>query len=208
MNLQTILEKSLTLLNERGYHNTDIDRLLENLQIRPSDFYRDIRDFDDLIVRIFYSLCNEADAASAEIDQSSRSLEILFSSINSSYHIQVKYHFLFTDLGRIIQRHERVKDRYFELISLRKAQLIQLFQRLNEEKIFKKENFTGSYENLANQMTMLSDYWPSHNQIIFGDETFHYQYYSKLVFSMVLPFLTDSGLELYKKILGYDKNPK
>lgn len=208
MNLQSIIEKSLTLLNDRGYHNTDIDRLLENLQVRPSDFYRDIRDFDDLIVRIFYSLCNEADAASAEIDQSSPSLEILFSSIISSYHIQVKYHFLFTDLGRIIQRHERVKDRYFELISLRKAQLIQLFQRLNEEKIFKKENFTGSYENLANQMTMISDYWPSHNQIIFGDETFHYQYYSKLVFSMVLPFLTDSGLELYKKILGYDKNPK
>lgn len=205
MNLQAIIEKSLVILNDRGYHDTDIDLLLEKLQVRPSDFYSDIRDFDDLIVRIFYSLCNESDAASAAIDQSSPSLEILYSSIIESYRLQVKYHFLFEDLGRIIQRHERVKDRYFELISLRKAQLIHLFQKLKDERIFKNENFTGSYENLANQMTMLSDYWPSHNQIIFGQETFHYQYYSKLVFSMVLPFLTDGGLTLYKKILGYDR---
>lgn len=205
MNLQAIIEKSLVILNDHGYHDTDIDLLLEKLQVRPSDFYSDIRDFDDLIVRIFYSLCNESDAASAAIDQSSPSLEILYSSIIESYRLQVKYHFLFEDLGRIIQRHERVKDRYFELISLRKAQLIHLFQKLKDERIFKNENFTGSYENLANQMTMLSDYWPSHNQIIFGQETFHYQYYSKLVFSMVLPFLTDGGLTLYKKILGYDR---
>ncbi|WP_375584000.1 TetR/AcrR family transcriptional regulator [Cyclobacterium xiamenense] len=205
MNLPAIIEKSLPVLNEQGYHGTDLDRLIDRLQIRPSDLYRDVRDFDDLIVRIFYRLCNESDAAAAEIDQTGGSLEKLYSSTLASYRIQVKYRFFFMDLGTIINRHEAIKDRYFELISLRKAQLIHLFHKMSQENIFKNENFPGSFENLANQMTMLSDYWPIHNQVIFGQDSFHYQYYSKLVFSMVLPFLTDQGLTQYKKILGYER---
>ncbi|SEJ54717.1 transcriptional repressor [Cyclobacterium xiamenense] len=205
MDLPAIIEKSLPVLNEKGYQGTDMDRLIDQLQIRPSDLYRDVRDFDDLIVRIFYRLCNESDAAAAEIDQNGSSLEKLYTSTLASYRIQEKYRFFFLDLGTIINRHEAVKDRYFELISLRKTQLIHLFHKMSQENVFEKENFTGSFENLANQMTMLSDYWPIHNLVIFGQDSFHHQYYSKLVFSMVLPFLTDEGLRQYKKILGYER---
>lgn len=205
MDLQTLIDKSLIVFNEHGYHHTDMDLLMERLQIRPSDFKKEFTDFEDLITKIFYSLCTESDAASAEIDKTSTSLELLYSSISTSFQIQFKYRFFFIDLGSIINNHEPIKDRYFELISLRKAQLIHLFTLLHQEKVFVGENFTGSYENLANQMIMLSDYWPTHNQIIFGKEIFHYQYYSKLVFAMVLPFLTKQGLKSYKKILGYDK---
>ncbi|WP_439483583.1 TetR/AcrR family transcriptional regulator [Cyclobacterium plantarum] len=208
MDFQTLIDKSLTVFNEHGYHRTDMELLMEQLQIRPSDFKREFTDFEDLITKIFYSLCSESDAATAEIDKNSTSLELLYASTISSYRIQVKYRFFFMDLGAIINNHEPVKDRYFELISLRKAQLIHLFTLLHQENIFVEENFTGSYENLANQMTMLSDYWPTHNQIIFGKEIFHFQYYSKLVFSMVLPFLTKEGLKSYKKILGYDKSDR
>ncbi|SHM52730.1 transcriptional regulator, TetR family [Cyclobacterium lianum] len=205
MDLQTLIEKSLTVFNEYGYHRTDMELLMDQLQIRPSDVKSEFTDFEDLIIKIFYSLCAESDAATAEIDKSSTSLELLYSSTLASYKIQFKYRFFFMDLGAIINQHEAVKDRYFELISLRKTQLIHLFNLLFQEGVFENEKFPGSFENLANQMTMLSDYWPTHNQIIFGKEIFHYQYYSKLVFSMVLPFLTEAGLNEYKRILGYDK---
>ena len=208
MKLSDIIDKSLIILNQYGYHNTDLDLLTEKLQIRPSDFNRDFSDFDDLIVKAFYQLCSESDKVSENIDTSSTSLQELFVAMQNSFEVQVKYRFIFQNLASIMDRHEKIEDRYFELISLRKTQLIHIFSLLKQEGIFNHEPIPGSFENLANQMIMLSDYWPSHNHIIFGDGSYHYQYYSKLVFSMVLPYLTENGMVLYKKILGYDKNPE
>ncbi len=207
MKLSDIIDKSLTILNQYGYHDTNLDLLTEKLQIRPSDFNRDFTDFDDLVVKAFYQLCSESDKVSENIDMSSTSLQKLFVATQNSFEVQVKYRFIFLNLASIMDRHEIIKDRYFELISLRKAQLIHIFSLLKQEGMFSGERIPGSFENLANQMIMLSDYWLTHNHIIFGDGSYHYQYYSKLVFSLVLPYLSEEGMTLYKNILGYDKNP-
>ncbi|MEX0884789.1 MAG: TetR/AcrR family transcriptional regulator [Cyclobacteriaceae bacterium] len=205
MKLSEIIEKSLPIFNVYGYQGTDLELLLEKLQIRPSDFNRDFTDFDDLIVKTFYQLCSESDEVSKHLDKESTSLEKLYVTTLNSYEVQLKYRFIFLNLASILDRHEKIKDRYFELISLRKAQMIHNFVLLHQEGIFKPEPIPGCFENLSNQMIMLSDFWPAHNHIIFGDGAYHYQYYSKLIFSMVLPYLTNEGLTLYKKIFGYGK---
>jgi hypothetical protein len=205
MDPNTIIDKSLPVLNEKGYQNVDLKLLLDNIKIKPKDFFSAFSDFDDLIVKIFYRLSEESDQLTNGIDQSTFSLENLFKSSTLSFDLQIKYRFFFFDLHTIINNNESIKDRYFELISLRKIQLIHLFNLLMEEGIFVKERFPGSFENLATQMTMLADSWLSHNQIVFGKGDFNLAYYSKLIFSMVMPYLTDRGLEDYKKILGYQK---
>ncbi|MFC4870248.1 TetR/AcrR family transcriptional regulator [Negadavirga shengliensis] len=204
MDFSSIIDQSLLIFNKYGYHDTSLELLLDQIQVRPSDFHRDFSGIDDLVEKAFFQLCKESDDMAAEIDMIEKtSLEKLFITTVKSYELQVKYRFIFLDMAHILGRHERIKDRYFELISLRKAQLSHLFVILKNEGIFRDEKVAGTYENLSSQMIMLSDYWPTHNYIIFGNEAYHYQYYGKLIFSMVLPFLTEKGLELYKTILGY-----
>lgn len=206
MEFSAIINKSLLILNQYGYRDTSLDLLLDRLQVRASDFHRDFSGKEDLVEKAFFQLCKESDEISVEIDQAEKtSLEKLYEATLKSYELQVKYRFIFLDIADILDKHEKIKDRYFELISLRKAQLTHLFTILHNEGIFREENFAGTYENLASQMIMLSDYWITHNYIIFGNEAYHSQYYGKLVFSMVVPFLTENGLEHYKTILGYNK---
>jgi len=203
MDPNIIIDKTLPVINEKGYQNLDLKLLLDIIKIKPEDFFSAFTDFDDLIAKIFYRLSEESDCLSKGIDQSTFSLENLYQSSTQSFDLQIKYRFFFFDLRTIINTQEPIKDRYFELISLRKTQLIHLFNLLIKDGTFVKENFPGNFENLAIQMTMLSDFWLSHNEIVFGSDDFHLHYYSKLVFSMVLPYLTEKGMNDYKKILGY-----
>jgi hypothetical protein len=205
MDQNTIIDKSLPVLNEKGYQNVDLKLLLDIIKIKPEDFFSSFSDFDDLIVKIFYRFSEESDQLTKGIDQSTFSLENLFKSSTLSFDLQIKYRFFFFDLRTIINANETIKDRYFELISLRKTQLIHLFNLPIEADIFVTERFPGNFENLATQMTMLADFWLSHNLIVFGTNDFNLSYYSKLIFSMVLPYLTEKGLDDYKKILGYQK---
>jgi hypothetical protein len=175
------------------------------VKIKPEDFFGAFSDFDDLIVKIFFRLSEESDQISKGIDQSTFSLENLLKSYTQSFDLQIKYRFFFFDLRTIINTNEAIKDRYFELITLRKIQLIHLFNLLIEAGIFVKERFPGNFENLATQMTMLSDFWLTHSPSVFGKGDFNLSYYSKLIFSMVMPYLTEKGLEDYKKILGFQK---
>jgi hypothetical protein len=203
MDPNTIMDLCLAVLNEKGYQKLDLKSLLGTTKIKPDDFYRDFSDFNDLMVKIFYRFCEESDQISKGIDQSAFSLENLFESSTQSFDLQIKYRFFFFDLRTIISTNEPIKDRYFELISLRKTQMIHLFNLLIKEGIFVNERFPGNFENLAIQMNMLSDFWLTHSQVFFGKVDFNLSYYSKLIFSMVLPYLTEKGMGNYKKILGY-----
>lgn len=205
MNPNQIIDKILPILAEKAYHTLELKSILESANLSQEDFFTAFNDLDDLLTKAFYRLCDEADGFSKTIDQFSCSLDKLFHLLDNIYHLHIQYQFYFFNLLEIMKNQELIKDRYLDMIALRKTQLIHLFKLLATEGYFAEEKFPGSFENLANQMFMLSDYWLIHNQIVFGPDDIRLPYYNKLIFSAVLPYLTDKGMVDYKKILGYEK---
>src|SRR5690606_5032305 len=108
------------------------------------------------------------------------------------------YSFIFQDFFYLTMETPEIKDRYFEMLRLRKAQLSHLFQNFVRTGIFKKELVIGQFENLVNQIVVITGFWPTHSQVLFGE--FNIKYYSRLTFSLLVPYFTDAGLESYKKL--------
>ncbi len=202
MNKKEIALKALKVLNRYGYAKSDWKGIAEGINIGFDNFKEYFSDKNELVIFLFQECCGESDMASSKIDKENPSLVNLLQITQASFEIQVKYKFIFLDFYQIINSVEEIKDRYFELLSLRKVQLIHLFQLLEQQEVLRGEIIAGQYSNLANQMTMLSDYWITNNFLFFGEKEFKPDYYSKLVFSILLPYLTDLGIQQYKSAIG------
>ncbi|MDN3668754.1 TetR/AcrR family transcriptional regulator [Echinicola jeungdonensis] len=200
MNRTHILKTALDLFNRRGYSKTHLEDLLEEADITKPNFLDHFDNLEEVVTILFIQLCEESDEAAEKIDKSVPVLGMLHEIMLASYQIQVKYRFIFHDFYNILTKIEIIKDRYFELISLRKTQLKHLFENLVGEGIFKKEMIPGQFDNLASQITMLSDYWLAHNQIMFGPPP-KPAFYSKLNYSIIVPYLSEIGLGEFKKFL-------
>lgn len=199
-----IINKTLPIINEQDCRPLQLEYLLEKANISSDVFFQYFAGVDDLLAEAFSRLCEGANTLAEDIDQPSFSLEKLFKVIVRIFKLQVRYRYLMLNLTNLIQSNETIKDKYLELTALRKAQFIHLFSTLEKEGYFYQEKFPGNFENLSVQIMMLSDYWLSHNSAVFGANDIQFSYYSKLIFSTILPYLTDKGLDAFKNTLGYN----
>ena len=199
-----IINKTLPIINEQDCRPLQLEYLLEKANISSDVFFQYFAGVDDLLAEAFSRLCEGANTLAEDIDQPSFSLEKLFKVIVRIFKLQVRYRYLMLNLTNLIQSNETIKDKYLELTALRKAQFIHLFSTLEKEGYFYQEKFPGNFENLSVQIMMLSDYWLSHSSAVFGANDIQFSYYSKLIFSTVLPYLTDKGLDAFKNTLGYN----
>lgn len=188
--------------NTHGFRLAEAEKLIQQSGISMLSFREEFGTLPNLVSEIFYQLCKESDSISEGLDMDDASLARLLKSTQESYKIQTKYRFIFLNLHEIIENIEPIKDRYYELISLRKSQLIHLFQLLENEQLLRGEMISVQYDNLANQWIILSDFWLVHNKMVFGKDKFEPEYYRKLVMATLVPYLTDTGLEDYKTMKG------
>lgn len=183
-----------------GFRLTEEEKLIQQSGIPLPAFKEEFGSISGLIVEIFYRLCDESDCISEGLDEGGTSLDKLMRSTLESYKVQTKYRFIFLNLHEIISQIEPIKDRYYELVSLRKSQLIHLFQLLEKERLIRGEVISGQYDNMANQMIILSDFWLTHNHMVFGKDNFKPDYYAKLVLSILVPYLTERGLKDFASV--------
>ena len=202
MNRAQMISTATSSFNTHGFRLAEGEKLIQQSGIPLPAFREEFGTLPNFISEIFFQLCRESDCISEGLDMDDASLTRLFKSTQESYRIQTKYRFIFLNLHEIIENIEPIKDRYYELISLRKSQLIHLFQLLEKEQLIRGEMISGQYDNLANQMIILSDFWLVHNKMVFGKDNFEPEYYSKLVLSTLVPYLTETGLEDYKTMEG------
>lgn len=186
--------------NEHGFRLTEGEKLIQQSGIPLPSYREEFGSVQALVFEIFAQLCEESDCISQGLDAKGTTLKNLLNTTIESYRVQTKFRFIFLNLHEIIEQIEPIKDRYYELISLRKSQLIHLFQLLENDQLMRGEVVSGQYDNLANQMIILSDFWLTHNNMVFGQDNFKPEYYSKLVLSILVPYLTESGLEDYRTI--------
>lgn len=198
MNKRQMILAATSSFNKDGFRLAEGEKLIQQSGIPMPAFREEFGSIPMLIAEIFYQLCKESDCISEGLDTDDTSLGRLLKSTIESYKIQTKYRFIFLNLHEIIEQIEPIKDRYYELISLRKSQLIHLFQFLENDKLLRGEVISGQYDNLANQLIILSDFWLTHNHMLFGKDDFKPEYYSKLVLSILVPYLTEKGLKDYK----------
>lgn len=197
MDKTQMISAATSCFNKEGFSLAEGEKLIQQSGIPMPAFREEFGSIAALISGIFNQACEESDCISEALDESGTSLHRLFQSTRESYQVQTKYRFIFLHLHEIMEQIELVKDRYYELISLRKSQLIHLFRLLENEQLLRGEIIPGQYDNLANQMIILSDFWLTHSYMVFGKDNFNPEYYSKLVLSILVPYLTEKGLVDY-----------
>lgn len=190
-----IINTILPILNEHGLRDISLEQLLKYSGVSHKDFQNFFRDYDQLLVEIFDRFFVEINEVSSRIDQPDIQLAAFYDNCVASFEVQKSYSFIFNDF-HYVMKIEELKDRYFEMLRERKAHLAHLFQFFVQAGIFKKEVVSGQFENLNNQILVISGFWPSHSKAVFGEV--NVEYYASLIFSLLVPYLSAMGLEAYK----------
>lgn len=197
-----LLDHIVMSLNQKECFDAKNGNLLSHVELSEELVEEGLPDETLVMEEIFYQLCEELDEVSHKLDKGDASLGKLFQTIYLMYLVQKKYRFVFLNLTDIVRKSENIKDRYYELVSLRKTQLLHLFQMLERDGILRGEILPGQYANLANQIILMSEYWLAQSCLIFDkSENGEAFYYSKLVFSALVPYLSEPGLGDYESVV-------
>ena len=202
---ERILAQSLRLFNEIGEPNTTTSAIADELNISPGNLYYHFRNKDDIVNALFEEFEREIDGLldaplkrEVHFEDAWLFLHLLFESI-------WKYRFVYRDLNDLLSRNRRL-EKQFQTILARKARaahaLCEALARSGQLRASDRE-----VAALATNMVVVATYWFSF-EYVRNARQFHEAGYQSVamargayqVLSMVAPFLSESGQQLFERL--------
>ena len=192
---QRILDKAIQTFNEHGYGAVNLFELAKSLDMSRGNMTYHFKDKEALLKDITDQLWQKL--AKVRLEKSIPSFQNLHNDAQLYYKLQKEYSFIFHD--NQVLKHELVASKMKALcqkmikdIEVAIAFSIQLGN-------VKPEPVPGVYKNLSVSTWMLMFFWPS-QQNIRGRDTGEDG--EKVIWSLLLPHLTEKGLASFKKFFG------
>lgn len=193
-----ILGEALKLFNKNGYSAVSLNEIAAALDISRGNLTYHFKDKESLL-RV---LCEEMWIKIDQSKEASRvlpSFENLHNVLQLYYRFQKKYAFVFLDHHML--NHPTVKEQFRKMtdqtIRDNEASIAFAIQLGNMH----PETIKGTYKNIAFITWMLAFFWLP-QQIIRGEKT--NEDGEKMMWSILLPHLTDKGIHSFKKFFGDD----
>ncbi len=202
---QRILDTSLKLFNEQGIDAITVRHIAKELGISHGNLCYHFQNTDVIIEKLYEQLLeelNELLSNSALLQQVSIKLfhdlsEFVFNKL-------YKYKFLMQDFVSIMRRNPNLKLKHRALVKNRKLLFQMGIGAGIQIGFLKKDIVEGQYENYFEQLFIISDFWLSSAEILYeGTEDNKLKKYINLAFTLIVPYLTEQGLEEYQAFLKH-----
>lgn len=197
---QELINKSIELFNARGFHEVSIKDISEALGISPGNFTYHFTRKTDLLAAIQQQMLEDS-----AIDILPKGYITLyhFEQIFSNYaEIQAKYHFYYNNLQYIFKAFPDI-TRDFKRITIRRFKdakaLIQYY--IQTDRLKPEENGIN-YTHYIRMIWMVSVFWTAQQLVVKGitrDQISELD----LLWSSLIPYLTDKGYQEYLEIKKY-----
>ncbi len=194
---QRILNKALKAFNKSGYGAVNLFELAKSLDMSRGNMTYHFKDKEALLKELIDQLWEKL--TNGRVAQSIPSFQNLHHDAQLYYRLQKEYSFIFHDNQvlkhpLIAPKMKSLSDKTVKDIEVAIAFSIQLGN-------MKKEPAAGIYKNLALTSWMMMFFWSS-QQMIRGDKT--KEDGEKVIWSLLLPHLTEKGMASFKKFFGED----
>jgi len=194
---QKIIDKALKTFNKSGYGAVNLFELAKSLDMSRGNMTYHFKDKEALLLELTNQLWDKL--TNVRVEKSIPSFQNLHNEAQLYYRLQKEYSFIFHDNQML--KHALIAPRMKSLC----AKMIKEIETAIAFSIqlgnMRDESVPGVYKNLALTTWMSMFFWSS-QQIIRGNKT--NEDGEKVIWSLLLPHLTEKGLASFKKFFGED----
>ena len=199
---ERILEAALRQFNEVGTDQATVRSVAEEVGISHGNLCYHFKNTDVLIEALYDRLIEELEEPVGKSQLPKAELTDIIQSTEATFRLLYKYRFLLLDFVRIIRRVGPIRDKFRALMQLRRRQFHAAFQQLITQGWMREEWLPGQYDHLITNLLILGDNWIPNAEIHFDEKGENViRYYLEAFLGGLAPYLTEKGLEEYKRFL-------
>lgn len=187
--------------NKEGLANVSSRDLAKNLNISHGNLEYHFANKEALLIAIYKKMKEDISEAYTERDTS----EDPFIHFNELLIHLEKFHqtysFFNLDVLEISRKYPKVNKLLQKMFQVRKEQMIHFHERFKEQGYFKQEMNHGMYRRLQHTIRIIITFWNSQKEVL--PYFLSAQNYSMPVYiwELLLPHMTEKGLEVYKNLI-------
>ena len=200
---ERILEAALRQFNDIGTDQATVRSIAEEIGISHGNLCYHYKNTDVLIEALYDRLVEELEEPVKKSQQPEVGLMEIMKSTETTFRLLYKYRFLLLDFVRIIRRIDPIREKFRNLMQLRRRQFHAAFQHLIAKGLMREEWLPGQYDHLITNMLILGDNWIPNAEIHFdgkGEKVI--RYYLEAFLGGLAPYLTGKGVEEYKTLMS------
>lgn len=198
---QEILKTAKTLFNQYGLADITHRRIATEMGISHGNLNYHFKKREDLLEALYFEMAGAFDERVKNIEMVRINLRHIFDESLESMLRMAEYRFIWTDLSQLLRENSKIRAHFIAVRMKREMGYHFVFQKLMEDKVMRKEQFSEEYKHLINRLMNFSDSWLSSldiYEIRVDREIINTQH--AILFEMFYPYLTEKGLSEYKAI--------
>ena len=196
-----ILAAALRQFNERGTDAVTVRSVADEIGISHGNLCYHYKNTDVLIEALYLQLVEEINQNLLQVQQSDYHFRMLYEQMEATFRVLYRYRFLLLDFVRINRRIPAIRDHFRQLMTMRQQQFRLGIDQLIQSGLMNPPHSEEAYNNLIQHLLLLSDTWIPRAEIL-HDESGEpiIRYYTDLVFGILIPYLTESGIAELKMV--------
>ena len=199
-----ILLVALKQLNDKGLDKLSIRSIADEVGISAGNLAYHYKNIDVIIYQLYLQLVKKLGDNIVKFMVAEPNVQWMLNQNEHTFQIMWEYKFLLLDFTAITRRIPDIKFHFRALIVQRKVQMKILFDKWIAEGIFVEERVEGMYEKFILSSIILYNAWIPDAQVHFNkSRTEIATFYADLFINLMVPFLTEKGLEDYKEAIKY-----
>jgi AcrR family transcriptional regulator len=195
-----ILAKSQALFNKNGIGKVSVRNICEALDISLGNFTYYFPDKQRIVIELYYKMIKELEAVATKIPVSKDSILFLLEYHRHSFTIQDRYKFFYLNTFELLNASTEIREAYLNHTSKEKMIMRQMFEMYVEKGVIKKDRDEGLFDRLISISQMVNTFWIIDAEVQFkGKEKQKLLHYLELCCSLIIPHLTTTSLQDFKK---------
>lgn len=201
---QRILQTSLQLFNDYGIDAVTVRQIAKELGMSHGNLCYHFSNTDAIAEMLYEQLLEEMNVVLAEPTVlADINLQAFYNLSAFVFGKLYKYKFIIQDFTSLTRRNENLKHKHRDLIRSRRIFFQIGIEAGIQAGFLKPDIIEGQYENFFNQLFIIGDFWLASAEILYeGREEDKLPTYLNTAFTLIIPYLTEKGLNEYRELLA------
>lgn len=199
---EKILHAAKELFNFKGVENVTTRHIASQINISQGNLHYHYPNKNEIIIELHKQFLGEVMQRMSMVASTEFNLEMWYNLVSSAFRVMYDYRFFFIDTLVIWRKIEMIKHSSLAFYEQSKFQFSFLISQLNERGLLRNDISAEQFNNLYKHVAIFYNSWLSMVDVIANEEDPERipQYFANLIFTIWVPYLSDKGLEDFKKI--------
>lgn len=195
---ERILDAALELFNREGLDVVSTRQIAQQLGISQGNLCYHFPHKDQLVLALYQRLAADFDAMFATMQTANLDFRSLLLGSYAMFGIQYRYKFLMLNFVQVMRQYPEIRSHFQALFQARRQQFDGFFRVLARKGWLKSELAPAQLEQLIELQFITGNFWMADAEIIYqGPESDKVLHYTRLITSMIRPYLTETGCQAF-----------